>query len=200
MSNDILQKAEALIENLVEIQDDREYEYEIELIRALVAEIKRLQESNRYWEDEAYAMTRAKLVFESENSRLKADNEFTYRQLTAKDAIIADEVARRKALGEMCEQKDIKLAKWQEIARDERAQRIQDAQSGDFVNTQGDHIFQIADLDECREQAAKELGIQISQEASYLKRLEAEYIEMVFSATGSDEEAQAALDKIKGGK
>jgi hypothetical protein len=49
-------------------------------------------------------------------------------------------------------------------------------------------------------QAAHELGIQISQDASYLKRLEDAYVDLVEATIGDPLEAREALDKIREGK
>jgi len=96
--------------------------------------------------------------------------------------------------------KDIELARWKEIAIEERARYIAQASLGDIENF--------------RTLAAKELSTQIDQEAGYLKRLEAEfldqypYAEIGWSQHGypldfSEEEregARVALTKIREGK
>lgn len=180
MSEDILQKADSLLDDLSDEPDQTEggnpcqiRKNLIEMVPALVAEIKRLRGVADYLEN---AIGKPTDEWKSQEERLAA--------------------------------KDAEIFKWQEIARDERAQRIQDAQSGDFVNAQGEHIFQIADLAECRKQAAKELDIQISQEDSYLDRLEKKFLQTKneleyyrnrewLTRDQMSQIAQAALEKIR---
>lgn len=97
------------------------------------------------------------------------------------------------------------LATWQKIAIDLKASAIQDANSGDFIDARGNHMFQVMDLEKCREQAAKELGLQVTQEAGYLERLEKAYLEQIrkeFTPGNVDDierKARAALEKIRNG-
>lgn len=54
---------------------------------------------------------------------------------------------------------DVELARWRATAIDLKAKKIQDANSGDFVDAVGNHIFQVMDIGKCRELAAKELDV-----------------------------------------
>ncbi len=142
------------------------------------------------------------------------DSTFKYlqeskEQLTAKDIRIQELkefikvqseqfVAGNKQTAEL-------LAKWREIAIEERANRLAATHvlTGMVpirsipatVATVEDHVAGF------RERAAKELGLQMEQEASYLGRLETAFLEMypLFKGT-TDEQAQAALAKIREGK
>ena len=89
------------------------------------------------------------------------------------------------------------LAAWQKIAIDLKASAIQDANSGDFVDSWGNHMFQVVDIEKCREQAAKELGLQVKQEAVYLERLERLALSMCIEAGWGQEDVEAALEKIR---
>jgi hypothetical protein len=207
--------------------------YMDEIIAAKDAEMGRLLEANAFWEDEAWKMTRAKHVFESENTRLKKDADFMNRQLVTKDnriqqlretlenlrqygidrdAEIAvkdslnnDLIANCNQLRNRCWKAESELARWRQIAIDLKAKEIQEANSGDFVNARGDHIFRVMDLGKCREQAAKELDLQVTQEAGYVERLEKDYSNLWRMCYGDPKQddatrIQAALTKIREGK
>jgi len=95
--------------------------------------------------------------------------------------------------------------KWKRIAIDLKAKEIQEANSGDFVDAQGDHVFQVMDIGKCREQAAEELNLQVTQEAGYIERLEKDYSKLWRMCYGDPKQddvtrAQAALNKIREGK
>lgn len=102
------------------------------------------------------------------------------------------------------------LAAWQKIAIDERAEVLRIRRHNKPAETNW--------LDE----AAKELDLQgytfktayepdgpieingeryvnESEQKAYVERLESAYVDMVFNAVGSDEEAHAALEKIRKG-
>jgi len=142
-------------------------------------------------------------------------------QIAAREDLIADEVSRRKALGEMCERKDDEICKWQQVAIDLKTKALIEYEEPEVK-------FDLAEIAHCpdirfscdeecefencpskefwRSVAAKELGIQISQKDSYLKRLEEAYLRFVrgnvadhFPECDPDTEAQVALEKIRQG-
>jgi hypothetical protein len=72
-------------------------------------------------------------------------------------------IAKEEGFYQGIESTKEQLATWQKIAIDLKASAIQDANSGDFVDSRGNHMFQVVDIEKCREQAAKELGLQLAQ-------------------------------------
>jgi hypothetical protein len=136
------------------------------------------------------------------------------KEIAAKDALNDDLMANCNQLRNRCWKAEGELARWQKIAVEERAAKIQEANSGDFADARGNHMFQVLDLGTCREMAAKELNLRVTQETAYVERLEKEfldiypYAEIGWSMHGypiefSEEErqtAQAALIKIREGK
>lgn len=194
MSDDIVQKAETLYAKLDfdAIQTRQYWTYEryfqaAKMLPGLVAEIKRLQADNKFlhkFVDDPGSTLEAAL------NAVREQSDVIQKQQVA----FADAITTAAAT----------LAKWQQIAIDERANQI----AGIPVS----HLKDKDKRDAYREQAAKELDEDLtiaymlgSQKANerlkvlqgYVTRLEAAYIDMVFSATGSDKEAQDALTKIR---
>ncbi|MCK9568922.1 hypothetical protein M0R72_08275 [Candidatus Pacearchaeota archaeon] len=186
------------------------------IVADLVAEIKRLRAMNPFQVAVPVAIRITDNLFAYGNAEESAKLQRLLMQLAAKDAIISDELARRKALGALnedlmancnqlrdrCWKAESELARWQQIAIDERAAKIQEANSGDFVDAQGNYIFQVMDIEKCRELAARELNLQVTQKAGYVERLEKEYLEIYkwINPDISEERARAALTKIREGK
>jgi hypothetical protein len=86
------------------------------------------------------------------------------------------------------------LVTWQKIAIDERAKYK-------AIFDQSHGVCHFGGMGTYREQAAEELGLQVTREAGYLVRLEKEYMEIYkwINPDLSDQEAQVALEKIREG-
>jgi len=112
----------------------------------------------------------------------------------------------REAINEVKRQDDgiaglmKETAKWRAIAIDERAKVLYFAHAGD-------DMYDVATLEEAdrlkerhMQEAANELDLQISQEASHLDRLEKEFVDLaVLTRFWTEEEAREALAKIRAG-
>jgi hypothetical protein len=120
-------------------------------------------------------------------SRLEIDNGSLYAQLTTKAT---------------------ELARCQQIAIEERAKILSDpAAWDDRYETIRHPKTNIHSKDYFRERAAKELNLQLTQEAGYVERLEKEFLKVfeLLEMGGMHREkcsqtAQAALAKIREGK
>ena len=101
---------------------------------------------------------------------------------------------------ERCRHAEEELAKWQQIAIQQRALI-------NFIETEERYAYSehVILSDDEMSIAAEELGLQVAQEAGYLSRLEEAFIGEVTDAlwmAGADhpnEKAQAALEKIRRG-
>ncbi|MCK9566685.1 MAG: hypothetical protein M0Q43_11630, partial [Methanothrix sp.] len=138
------------------------------------------------------------------------------KTLATKDVLNNDLMANCNQLRDRCWKAEGELARWQKIAMDLKAKEIQEANSGDFVDARGEYMFRIADIGKCREQAAKELNLRVTQEAGYVERLQEAFIIadanlLARQRFGEDwhnesciksayEEARADLAKIREGK
>jgi hypothetical protein len=112
------------------------------------------------------------------------------------------------------------LARWKAIAIEERAivKTIYLGSRGEThpgtLERAARHTGYDADIEDTRGNAAKELNLQIGQEAGYLKRLEGAYVDLMawvlyerdgkpipvcIRYDGEEEQAQAALAKIREG-
>jgi type III secretion system FlhB-like substrate exporter len=175
MSEDILTRGLDLANTL---NHKAEWKDEGKVVGDLVAEINRLRECCEKY---------GKKVMRQEASMLK---------------VIGRNRGQRKQLAA----KDIELAKWQDIAIEERCkaimlmEKLKDVANNPDWQTRGLSLTH----DEYMQQAAKELGIQISQDAAYVARLEKEFLasETAFwQSVGEVKEASAkareALEKIR---
>jgi hypothetical protein len=175
-----------LIEDAISCLRGEGWDNEADAVTELVAEIKRLREIQDVGPHAISVGGKTFLSIDVDENRLK--------QLAAKD---------------------IELTRWQEIARDERANRIIDGGiDSEFALFCAMKGFSEEEKKIWLSEAAKELGIQISREASYVKRLEAAYVviwrQSYYSSSraqglspGTAESreamAQAALAKIRAG-
>jgi hypothetical protein len=131
----------------------------------------------------------------------------------ARDSLINDLIANCNQLRDRCWKTEGDLAKWQEIAIEATAKAIfcNEQWNIDTNSPMEEDFWRDFEAESTkathRERAAKELDLQISQEESYLKRLEDAYLEFVegnvkdhWPKRDPIKEAQAALAKIREGK
>ena len=159
-----------------------------------------------------------------EIKRLRADNEFLHKFVDAPgstlesaldmvrklmDAIEKQQTAFKDAIetaGKTLTDKDIELARWRQIAIEERAKILSDpAAWDDRYETIRHPKTNIHSKDYFRERAAKELNLQLTQEAGYVERLEKDYAKLWRMCYGDPKQddvtrIQAALTKIREGK
>lgn len=200
--NDILQEAERLDRKIKTKDLDGIDINEICICFGLqVAEIKRLREENE--------------AAISEVRNAKDHVLLMHDRLTIPVQKMNRAIIEARDLKKQIAAKDIELVRWQKIATDLKAERIQDANSGDFIDASGNHFFQVMDIEKCREQTAKELQLQVTQESNYIDRLERGLLEAEYRSTRYEDcltrgvdcdkrdgeyqrMAQAALTKIRG--
>lgn len=127
----------------------------------------------------------------AEIKRLRTDNEFLHKFVDAPGSTLEAAITECKRLQEQ-------LATWQKIA-------IKHLAWAKFIEDELDAIPQEKNYEDCREkyerEAAKELNLQVAQEAGYVERLENRLIAfMMDNGPGCTlQEAQAALEKIRKG-
>jgi hypothetical protein len=195
---DISQEAETICNANVLMPLDHNQETCVEMARMvphLVAEIKHIQADNEFLH---------KFV-DAPGSTLEAALNEIRLLLDAIEKQQNTFGAAIETAGKTLAAKDIELARWQKIAIDLKAKNIQEANSGDFVDAQGEYMFRIADIGKCQEQAAKELNLQLTQETGYVERLEKDYAKLWRMCYGDPKQddatrVQAALNKIREGK
>lgn len=200
MTDDLIEQAEALCRQLE--NGELHWQAYKQIMPQLVAEIKRLQAQV----ENCHA---AKNLHARRSEKLQ-------EQLVAKDDLLAQNQITIQMHHRNVLELQKELATWQKIAIDEHTKYLaashcttlvvhSDAIEGTMRMIE-DHIPVF------REQAAKELNLQVAQEAGYAERLEKEfldvypYAEIGWSMHGypiefSEEErqtAQAALEKIRG--
>jgi len=223
MSDDLIKKSDEVLNphNLTP-SDEKKFGT---VIRELVAEVKRIRADNDRAErahESLDAIRRNQLAAkDSLNNDLMANcNQLRDRCWKAEsevERLLEEDKMNDLQIHNMDLQlidKDIELTRWKEIAIDERAKYNAsthvaalcvhpDAIMG-MMKTIDDHI------EEFRPNAAKELNLQIGQEAGYLKRLEVEYLttkaelilheEAIYVDGEQNMKAQSALAKIREGK
>ena len=196
MSDDLIEKAETALAD----GNGNAYLY-AGLLRKAITEVKRLQAQAANWKEAAEVHHECRMA--------------AAEQLSTKEAEITSWIADRDQWIARYEDASDELAKWRQIAIDERCkaimllEKLKDVANNPDWQTRGLSLTH----DEYMRQAAKELDLQISQEAGYLDRLEKEfldlypYAEIGWSQHGypiefSEEERQEArdaLDKIRAG-
>lgn len=204
MSNDLIEKAEALCE---QIANGRfEWQPIKQIVPELFAEVNRLR-----------------AICEAKDFGLSGTANEVYRlqgELAAKDAEICVMKTEACAANKNIKRRDDdinrlmkELVRWQEIAIEATASRNWYKSTLDDLKIcyirwasipgTGCNIPLLDYWKEYREQAARELGIRISQETSYLDRLEADYLSWVqayYRDLGEEvamQRAQNALEKIR---
>jgi hypothetical protein len=139
----------------------------------------------------------AKNLHAMRSEKLQAD-------MAAKDKAIESLEYRNHRWQDDFNAQNIELAKWRAIAIEERAINFT-AEAG-IANRDDWNEDIVLNKDHYREIAAKELDLQIGQEASYVKRLEEDYLAWVqeyYRDLGEEiaiQKAQAALVKIRAGE
>jgi hypothetical protein len=111
-------------------------------------------------------------------------------------------MANCNQLRDRCWKAEGELSKWQQIAIDERAQIIQYHRGILHPLDRPSNFWESMPKDEyaeCRDLAAKEIGLQVEQESEYVERLERLALSMCIEAGWSQEDFEAALEKIRKG-
>jgi hypothetical protein len=207
MNDDLIEKTEAMIKRHEEGYFD--WLPIKQIMPELVAEIKRLRAMNPFQVDVPIAIRISGNLFAYGNAEESAELQRLLMQLATKDALNNDLMANCNQLRDRCWKAESKLARWQKIAIEERAKRIEAYCKYDGVGLKCDISSKGGWCDTCtqpskiRARAAKELNLQATHEAGYVERLEIAFVEEITQALelmGADNPrqiAQDALDKIR---
>ena len=188
------------------LQKEGNLDHHSHIIQELVTEIKRLRVE----------------LCAAKHHIMRRDEDIAnlMKEIAAKDALNNDLMANCNQLRDRCWKAEGELDRWQKITIEERAKHIKSYCKYDDMGLKCDISSKGGWCDACTQpskikaQAAKELNLQVTIEAGYVDRLEKEfldvypYAEIGWSMHGypiefSEEErqtAQAALEKIRGGK
>jgi len=219
--SDIADRAEAILNKTWHYPEDAYAAFE--MLPELVTEIKRLREEMRRLlraiaehEDNATISHQQLAANDEEIKWLQADNKFLHGFVDAPGSTL-------EAVIEECKRLQAQLVKWQQIAIEERARYNLEIYSSTDVHATWDRLPDaLADPDDFdesmhggrseyyrdgnirgkhwwREQAAKELGLQMEQEASYTDRLERLALSMCLEAGWDQSDFEAALAEIREG-
>jgi hypothetical protein len=195
MNDDLIEKTEAMIKRHEEGYFD--WLPIKQIMPELVAEIKRLRAMNPFQVDVPIAIRISGNLFAYGNAEESAELQRLLMQLATKDALNNDLMANCNQLRDRCWKAEGELARWQQLAIDLKAVSY-------FVNSKSrEQVFDLQPKeirDKYRDRAAKELDLQVTQEAGYVERLERLALSMCLEAGWGQEEFEAALAKIREGK